>query len=94
MLRLELSIDGDNAASAIRDAVIGAEPDQCHGCDYALAHSYEIGQFARINELSPEKAAEVAWGYLGACCKSEIGVELLTPDDEPSVSEEKVLVSV
>ena len=93
MQRMELSIDENNSASAIRDAVIGAEPPQCHGCDYALEHSYEIGQFARANELDPATAAEVAWGYFGACCKSEIGVELLSPDDQPSVSEEKVLAS-
>lgn len=89
---MELSIDENNAAAAIRDAVIGAEPDGCHGCDYALEHSYEIGQYARDNNMDPESAALLAWGYMGACCRTEIAVELLTPVSSPSTSDQSILI--
>ncbi|CAN5407191.1 hypothetical protein BH10PAT3_BH10PAT3_7270 [soil metagenome] len=93
MRNLELSIDGNNTAAAIRDAVIEAEPEVCHGCTYAFDHSYETGQYAKNTGLDPEAAAKLAWGYIGACCRSEIGVELIEPDTAPSESVQKVLVS-
>ena len=94
MRRLELSIDENNVAADIRDAVIGAEPDECHGCVYALNHSYETGQYARTHGLSPKEAAELAWGYAGACCKTVVDLTLLPPSPVLSAAERKEFVPV
>ena len=92
MIKVELSIDENNYAAAIRDAILDAEPESCRGCKHAFEHSYEIGQFARANNMEPDSAAELAWGWMMSSCCSEIAIELLQPEHLPSDSMQKLLI--
>jgi hypothetical protein len=88
MRQLELSIDGNNYRTNIRDAVLGAIPNSCYleneagekterKCPIALDRAYEIGQIAAGLGKSPEKAAADIAADLKVCCKECVFVELL-----------------
>lgn len=95
MRLIEPSIFEANQSAAIRDAVIGAEPMECHGCPRALEHSYEIGQLARQLMMSAEEAAEAAWGKPEiACCKALVSVERIVEDPAMPDVEAKSLLPV
>ncbi|MDQ3064713.1 MAG: hypothetical protein M3Q36_00370 [bacterium] len=85
--------DKPNLASLIRDAVLDAQPEDCHGCPKALERSYRVGQRALREGLSPQEAAEWAWGNPGICCRGCVLVELLTPLDSPPTVVERELIN-
>ncbi|MDQ3123146.1 MAG: hypothetical protein M3Q14_00455 [bacterium] len=86
----EISLDSmtrgaePNRASLIRDAVIEAEPELCHGCPKAFERSYDIGQTALKEGWTPEKAATEAWGNIGACCRTCVDLQIIPVVITPS----------
>lgn len=78
-----LSIEGDNEAAAIRDAVLGSIPEDLHGTRGGFEVAYEVGQEARLSRLTPEEAAEMAKRAFDErsidCVKNSGVVEKLVP---------------
>ncbi|MFZ1324088.1 MAG: hypothetical protein WAQ57_02935 [Candidatus Saccharimonadales bacterium] len=75
---------GPNPASLMRDAVLDAMPEACHGCPEAFERSYRIGQLALRENIPPRDAAEWAWGNPGVCCREAVEIDWVPAEIIPS----------